>query len=81
MTDEEMFNWAARTMSGDGVARRSWGQPDPPLHVLADHDRLWCTGGPGAALNTVTRRYCRRCLTLAREMWDDLGGDDEDALR
>ena len=42
MTDEAMFNWATSTMSGEGIAKASWGRIDPPLHVLAG-DRLWCT--------------------------------------
>ena len=53
-------------------------QIDPPLHIVTENAELWCTGGPAhKGENTVTRRYCRRCLTFAREMYEDLTDEDE----
>jgi hypothetical protein len=71
----DLWVWAVQIMAGEGVASRSLGRIDPPLHILAwgsDGPSLWCSGGAGEKANTMTRRRCAGCLTLARNMWSDL---------
>lgn len=78
LTDQEAFSFASRIM-GEGIAHSAQMRIDPPLHIVTENSELWCTGGPAHRNeNTMTRRYCRRCLTLAREMWNDLANEDED---
>lgn len=68
--------FASRIMD-EGIARRAQMQVDPPLHIVTERSELWCTGGPAnKGENTVTRRYCRQCLTLAREMYADLADEE-----
>lgn len=50
-----------------GIARRSAGQPDPLIHILVGERAMWCTGGEGLRLNSVSRARCPRCTALLRE--------------
>jgi hypothetical protein len=78
MTDEEIWNWAA-TIHDEGRSDSHRGRYsiDPTLHLIPKGtDELWCTGGPAVRENTPRRRYCRRCLNLAREMYADLADEE-----
>lgn len=75
---EKVWNWASQIMAGDGVASRSMVKSDPPLHILSEGGLMWCSGGAAETANTMTRRYCPECLTLAREMWADLSEEGEE---
>jgi hypothetical protein len=57
------------SMYETGAARRSLAQPDPVLHLLTRIGNdwvMWCSGGPGERVNTMTHRRCPKCLALAR---------------
>lgn len=77
-TDYELWSWA-NTIHDEGRSDGHRGRYslDPTLHLIPKgSNELWCSGGPAVRENTAKRRLCRRCLNLAREMWDDLADDD-----
>lgn len=73
-TDEELWHWAGTIYDeGRSDGHRGRYSLDPTLHLIPrGTNELWCSGGPAERVNTATRRRCRRCLNLARDMWDDL---------
>lgn len=83
LSDEEVWNWASGIHDeGRSDGHRGRYSMDPTLHLLPrGTGTLWCTGGPAVEANTARRRWCRRCLRLAREMWDDLAEPTSHTVR
>lgn len=75
----DVWRWAADIMSGDGAAQRSAAHGNAVLHILTEGGRLWCSSGPSISFTAVPgrERYCPRCMTLCRDMLDDLWEDEE----
>lgn len=73
--NETIWRWAASIMDGDGVSSRALYRIDPLTHLLAGGLYMWCSGGTALAENTITHKRCPRCMTLARQMLDDLWED------
>jgi hypothetical protein len=62
----------------EGTAHRSPVSPAAVRHLLVEGERLWCSGGKGRPDNNPhSRRYCPKCLDLAREYREEYGYDDE----
>lgn len=75
----DVWHWAASVMNGSGAARRSATNANAMLHILSWDGSIWCSGGPSISFQPVpgNERYCPRCMTLCRDMLEDLWDDDD----
>lgn len=74
---DNVWRWAENIMQGEGASLRSGLHHSPVMHLLAGDDkRMWCSGGKAlAGFVPVKWRPCPTCMTLAREMFAEIGED------
>ena len=73
----DLWRWAEGIMNGSGAALRSSNRAAPVLHVLTERNEMWCSGGRAMPFVSIRPKYCSACMTLVKEMWDDIGEADD----
>lgn len=75
LSRQEYWRFAERIMNGSGASMRKAHMAAPLLHILTERDEMWCSGGRAMPFVSIAPRYCRTCLALAKDMYDDLAGE------
>lgn len=71
-----LWRWAEGVMHGSGASLKSAHRAAPRLHILAEGDLMWCSGGEAMPFVSLRSDYCPECLALARDMWERLNEDE-----